>query len=40
MIISIDALRSLTAGAAGGTPPGFALWGTELEEEKDTRIPG
>ncbi len=25
---------SLTAGGAGGTPPGFAIQGTELEEEK------
>ncbi len=25
---------------AGGTPPGFAVRGTEMEEEKGARIPG
>ncbi len=31
---------SLTAGGAGGTPPGFTVQGTELEEEEGASIPG
>ncbi len=31
---------SLTDGGAGGTPPGFAIRGIELVEEKGARIPG
>ncbi len=38
--LASDCSAQSDCGGAGGTPPGFAIRGTELEEKTGARIPG